>query len=124
MIGGAVNADKEAVISLTVHGPSRKRFRIQAVIDTGFDGFLSLPTELIERLALPWKRRGRAQLADGSDSIFDIHEATVVWDRRSRTIPVDAAETMPLVGMALMDGYALNIQIRRRGRVTLKKLAR
>jgi clan AA aspartic protease len=124
VIRGRVTANREAIIRLTVRGPAGQQQRVKAVIDTGFDGWLSLPSSLIGLLGLPWSRRGRALLADGSESIFDIYEATVLWDRRRRRIPVDEADTDPLVGMALLEGYVLNAQVCAGGKVTLKPLAR
>ena len=44
MIQGAVNAAYEAVIPLTVQGPAGQTQDIEAVIDTGFSGFLTLPS--------------------------------------------------------------------------------
>ena len=41
------------------------------------------------------RRRGRAMLADGSDSVFDIYEAVVTWDGGSRRIAVDEVECDP-----------------------------
>ena len=97
---------------------------VTAVVDTGFDGWLSLPPALIVRLGLPWRRRGRALLADGSETVFDIYDATVDWDRHRLRIPVDETDTVPLVGMALLDGYELNVQVRAGGKVTIKALPR
>jgi clan AA aspartic protease len=122
MITGVVNADREAIIRVLVRGPTGQRLRIKAVIDTGFDGWLTLPPALISSLGLPWRRRGRALLADGSDSVFDIYEGTVVWDRHQRRAPVDEVDTAPLVGMALLNGYELNVIVRPRGKVTIKPL--
>jgi clan AA aspartic protease len=119
MISGKVTAHREAVIRLTVRGSPGRSQRVAAVIDTGFDGWLSLPPELITRLGLPWRRRGLALLADGSESVFDIYEGVVVWDRKRRRIPVDEADTAPLVGMALLDGYELRVQVRAGGKVTV-----
>ena len=61
-------------------------------------------------------------MADGSEALFDVYAATVVWDRHPRRIKVDEADTDPLVGMALLAGYELKLQVRYRGRVTLKRL--
>lgn len=123
MITGSVTADREIVVGLTVRGPAGQQQRLDAVIDTGFDGWLSLPPALIAMLGLPWRRRGRGLLADGSATVFDIYEATVVWDRRHRRIPVDEANTTPLVGMALLNGYELTAQVRAGGKVTIKSLS-
>ena len=43
MIVGIVNAEREAVISIEVRGSNGQRRTILAVIDTGFDGSLTLP---------------------------------------------------------------------------------
>jgi clan AA aspartic protease len=122
MIKGTVTADLGAVLRLTVRGPTGQVRRVKVVIDTGFDGWLCLPPATIAALSLPWRRRGRAFLADGSETIFDIYEGTVVWDRRRRRVPVDEADTAPLIGMALLNGYELNVQVRVGGKVTIRRL--
>jgi len=123
MITGVVTDDRQAVIHLTVRGPTGQEQEIEAIIDTGFDGWLSLPSSLIVRLGLLWRQRGRALLADGRESVFDIYEATVVWDGEVRRIPVDEAETAPLVGMSLLEGYELIVQVRSGGNVIIKTLS-
>jgi predicted aspartyl protease len=57
------------------------------------------------------RRQGRAVLADGSETLFDVYEAEVVWDERLRRVFVDAADTVPLIGMALLDGHELTVQV-------------
>ena len=91
MISGVVTDDRQAVIHLTVRGPAGQEREIEAIIDTGFDGSLSLPSSIVVQLGLPWRQRGRALLADGSESVFDIYEATVDWDGEARRIAVDEA---------------------------------
>jgi clan AA aspartic protease len=120
MITGIVTDRREAVIRIKVRGPAGHEQEIEAIIDTGFDGWLSLPSSLIAHLGLVWHRRGRALLADGNESIFDIYEAVVDWAGATRRIPVDEAETAPLVGISLLEGYELTIQVQRGGIVTLR----
>jgi len=122
MINGTVTDIREAVITLTVRGPKGDEETVDVVIDTGFDGWLSLPPSLIAKLKLFWSRRGRAQLADGSSTIFDIFDGTLLWDGAIRRIPVDEADTAPLLGMALLEGFELNMQVRQGGKVKLKRL--
>ena len=57
-------------------------------------------------------------LADGSDSLFEIFEGTVLWNRTLRRIAVDEAECHPLVGMALLQGHELTVRAVVGGRVT------
>jgi predicted aspartyl protease len=69
-----------------------------------------LPPLLVATLGLSFRRQGRAVLADGSETLFEVYEAEVNWDERPRRIFVDSADTVPLVGMALLDGHELTVQ--------------
>jgi len=66
MITGVVTANPEPVIRVVIRGPQGQERETEALIDTGFSGWLSLPTDMIAALGLPGRRRGRALLADGS----------------------------------------------------------
>ena len=66
MITGKVNSVLEAIVQLTVTGPKGDEEPIEAVIDTGFSGELTLPPSAIKSLELEWLGRESAQLADGS----------------------------------------------------------
>lgn len=118
-----MNADRELVIPLTLWGVGGRRRRIEAVIDTGFDGWLSMPPSIIRELGT-WTPLAQAMLADGSTSVFDIFEGTVTWDRRRRVIPIDEADTTPLVGTELLAGYELNARIEPGGDLAIRSLRR
>ena len=122
MITGAVTSNLEAVIRVVVRGPNRDELEVDAVIDTGFNGWLSLPGNLIDQLSLPWLTRGRVILADGTEQECDVYAATVIWDGQPRRIPVDAAETDPLVGMSLLKGCDLHMQVKDWGGVNIESL--
>jgi predicted aspartyl protease len=64
----------------------------------------------------------RGMLADGSECLFDVFEAKVVWDGKTRSILVDEADTDPLVGMTLLAGFELKMEVRSGGKVTIKRL--
>lgn len=118
---GFVNNSFEAIINVTV-GKPRNLKSADAVIDTGFSGFLSLPIAIIVELDLPWSYRDRATLGDGSETIFDIYDATIIWDGQFRDIEINAAETDPLVGMSLLRGYKLQVDTIAGGLVTVSSL--
>lgn len=120
MIAGAVNAAREAVVPLTVASPAGRRQPIDAVVDTGFSGFLTLPAALVSELQLPFVTRGRATLANGSEDFFDIHNAVVIWDGQPRQVLTDVADTAPLAGMALLDGHSLYVEVEEGGRVAIQ----
>lgn len=123
MITGFVTVDREAIVTLVVRGPGDGEAEIDAVVDTGFDGWLSLPSSLISQLGLSWRQRGRALLADGSESIFDTYEGVVVWDGRARRVLVDEVNAAPLIGMSLLGGYELRVQVVSGGNVTIAPLS-
>lgn len=122
MIAGIVNADLEPIISISICGSDGKIYTQDAIVDTGFNGWLSLPPDLIAELNLRWKRRGRAILGDGSECVFNVYEAVLVWDGDILIIPVDEADSEPLIGMSLMEGYQLMVQVFENGRVELSKV--
>lgn len=122
MITGFVNIEFEPIIPLSIRHADGKVFTQDAIVDTGFNGWLSLPPNLIAELNLRWKRRGRAILGDGSECVFNIYEAVVIWDDTLLTIPIDEADAEPLVGMSPMEGYELKMQIFEGGRVELRKI--
>ena len=123
MISGVVNADFEPIVPLSVCGSDGKVYTQDAIVDTGFNGWLSLPPDLITELGLKWKRRGRAILGDGSECVFNVYEAVLVWDGKFLTIPVDEADSEPLIGMSLMEGYQLTVQVFEEGLVELNRVS-
>jgi clan AA aspartic protease len=111
MMTGTVNPDLEPLLRLTVLDSSGQPHEVEALIDTGFNGFLTLPPTLIAALGLPWLCRQEGQLADGSVLVFDVYVATVNWHGQPRSVEVEAADAQPLLGMALMQGSDLHIQV-------------
>ena len=122
MIVGVVNANREATIRLTVRNANGQEHAIEAIIDTGFTGFLTLPSTLIASLGLAWLGRAQAMLGDGSIQLVDVYEATVIWDSHTRIVETDTAEVTPLVGMGLIYGHDLRIQAIEGGTVTIEAL--
>ena len=47
MIEGFVNANLEAVVTIPLLGPAGQTREIAAVVDTGFNGYLTLPPTLV-----------------------------------------------------------------------------
>ena len=67
MIEGVVNAAYEAVIRLPLRGPAGQAREVEAVIDTGFNLYLTLPPSLVAELGLSLQSRGLMTLADGRE---------------------------------------------------------
>ncbi len=122
MIHGVVSKNREATISLVIVNETRQTKLITAVIDTGYTGFLSLPSEIITELNLSWTGIDRGTLGDGSEVTFEVYAAKVIWDGEYRDSPINEAETDPLIGMSLLYSYDLHIQAVEGGSVTIKRL--
>jgi clan AA aspartic protease len=116
-----VNAAHEAVIALHLQGPEGRTRDIEAVVDTGYSGFLTLPAVLVAELGLPFAYTGQAILANDDEVSFDVHDVTVLWDGQPRYIEAGAVGTTPLVGMALLHSHNLNIEVEDRGRVIIER---
>jgi clan AA aspartic protease len=119
MMTGNVNADLEPLLRLTVRDAGSQPQEVEAVIDTGFNGFLTLSPALIVALGLPWLCRQQGQLADGSVLAFDVYVATVDWNGHPRNVEVEAADAQPLPGMALMQDSELRIHVVPGGLLTI-----
>ena len=122
MMSGIVNTDLEPLLKLTVRDAGGQLHDCEAVIDSGFNGFLTLPPVLIAALGLAWLCRQQGQLADGSIQAFDVYVATVDWHGRPRSVEVEAADAEPLLGMALMQGSELRLQVVPGGSVLITEL--
>jgi clan AA aspartic protease len=122
MIRGSVNADWEGRIPLVVFGAGGTRKEIQAVVDTGFTGQLTLPPPIISSLGLTWLGIEEGILADGSVEVFHVYSTSVMWDGQTRPGEVDAMNAEPLVGMKLLGRHSLQMNVIPGGDVTIAPL--
>jgi len=102
MITGVVKSG-EGRIRITVKGLPGREQQIEAIVDTGYSASLTLPPALIATLGLPWQTMDTARLADGTECIFSVYEARVVWGGKVRQILVDEADADPLVHAGRVD---------------------
>lgn len=119
---GVVNARREATLSIWVGNGKKRSHRIDAVIDTGFSGYLTLPSILIQSLELSWNAVDRMTLGDGREAIFDVYGATIQWNGQRRDVDVAESETDPLIGMALLYQCRLQVDAVVGGLVTVEAL--
>lgn len=122
MITGVVQSD-EARIRLKAKGLRGQEQEVEAVIDTGYTASLTLPPAVVAALGLRWRSTERFTLADGSECLFDVYVARVEWDGKMRTILVAEVDAGALVGMRLLRGHELKMQVRVRGKVSIKRLS-
>jgi clan AA aspartic protease len=92
------------------------------VVDTGFNDWLTLPPWVIERLQLQMRQGSIYLLADGTESRARTFVAEVEWLGQWREIFVVEIESNPLLGMMMMEGHYLGIQVVAGGRVEITPL--
>jgi clan AA aspartic protease len=123
MMQGIVDQNCEATIRLVVGNADSQRQMIDAAIDTGFTGFLTLPVSVLVDLKLRAYRREEGILGDGSTCIFDVYRGLVIWDGELRRIDINESDTEPLVGMSLLYGYRMQLDAIEGGTVTIQALS-
>jgi clan AA aspartic protease len=127
MLIGRIDERFEATLRLVAGnfggGAERQSIAIEAIVDTGFTGFLSLPLADIQQLGLPYYGSEDGVLGDGSLCTFDMYSGMVIWDGEWRRVDINAAETTPLVGMSLLRGYRYQMDTIVGGRVVIESLA-
>lgn len=121
MIRGSV-VGLQARMGVLVRVPHQPGLQIEFVVDTGFEGALTLPPAAITALGLPYLTQLNANLADNSRVSADVYLATIVWDGVEQDVAVLAMGQRPLVGTALLDGFNLNADFTDGGPVTLQRL--
>ena len=111
MIRGVVNARLEAVVYLRVRGSGGVESDLDVIVDSGFTASLALPVTGVTALGLTRQSGGTAVLADGSVRQFDICAAEVEWGGVWRTLLVSAVGNEPLLGMRLLAGHKLVVEV-------------
>jgi clan AA aspartic protease len=111
MITGRVTAQHEAMMRLMVLDMAQQPHDIDVVVDTGFNGFLTLPRAMVQTLQLPLAGNRRVTLGDGSMVVLDLYLATGLWDMQPREVLVLEAEGGPLMGMALLYGNRVILHV-------------
>jgi clan AA aspartic protease len=115
-------AGREARIPLEACGPLEQFHRIEAIIDTGYSGSLTLSASVIADLDLPFAGYRRGMLADGSVTILDVYLGQVVWYGQRKEILVASSGGAALVGMQLLEGSRLTVDVIEGGRIGVERL--
>jgi clan AA aspartic protease len=122
MMFGVMNNSCEAIVKVAVGQADAPKITVDALIDTGFTSFLTLPISIVESLGLPWHFSDIGTLGDGGEVVFEVYTAHIIWDGQIQVVDVVASEAMPLVGMSLMHGFKFQIEAVEGGIVTIEAI--
>ncbi len=119
MIRGTVTSDREIVLQLETLASDQSSVSIRAVVDTGFNGFLTLPVAVLNSLGASSAGTRRAELGDGNLVELDAYLVNVKWRDEGRQVLALEAETIPLVGMSLLWGSRVSFDAEDGGQLTI-----
>ena len=122
MIRGRVDAQRQARVQLEIESGDGGLEPIDTVVDTGFDGHLTLPSQVIAELGLEPDEPSDVVLATGSRERVNIWRGNVLWHDRTRPVLVLEASGAPLLGMELLEDSQLTLQARINGDVLIERL--
>ena len=122
MIRGRVDALRQARVQVEIESGDGRLEPIDTLVDTGFDGHLTLPRHMIAELSLQPDEASNVILATGSRERVNVWRGRVLWHDRLRTVWVLEANGFPLLGMELLEDSQLTMQARINGDVIIERL--
>lgn len=121
MTTGFITPNQEPALRLEVVGPEGARL-FDAIIDTGFNGGLAIPSDWIEALGLPRAGHEQMVLADGSVTGAYLYDEYVILDEEAYDVVVTEAPGTPLAGTDLFWGFSPYIEFEADGTVEVAPL--
>ena len=122
MTGGWISDNRELVMPLRILDANGHVHRVEANIDTGFNGHLTLPPDSLELLGLASDRPLELRMANNETETFSTFRGIALWQGQRRTVRIIESEGAPLIGTALLWGSLLTAEITDNGAVTIGPL--
>ncbi len=116
---GHIDQYGRPVIPVDLFDRQGRLYRIEAMLDTGFDDFLALPSYLVQRLELVWSSRIPTHVATSELAQFDTYAATVLWLGNRLSIRAVQTQSEILVGTSLLWESQLTVQFWEGGSVNV-----
>ena len=122
MMRGYVNRDLEPVVTIELKSSEGAFQSFEAVLDTGFNGEIALPSHTIERLGLVYRTQVREWvLASGDEVPLAEYDGLVSWHGQVRRVAVLETGCEPLLGTSLLLGSRISIDMRTGGEVLIEE---
>jgi clan AA aspartic protease len=93
---------------------------VDFVVDTGFEGELCIPPQVMARLDAAWRGDRWNLMADKSPRLTPFYDVAVEWDGEERVVEADQVDGRPLLGCMMMDGGVLQIEMHDGGEVSIE----
>lgn len=122
MTNGWISDNWELVVPVRVLDGKEHVHRIEAHIDTGFNGQITLPPDFIELLGLEPAQPIALTMANGERETFPTFFGAVLWHGHRRSARIIESEGVPLIGTELLWGSLLTAEMTDNGAVTIGPL--
>ena len=124
MLRGTISASLQPWVTIEIMDSNGRFQSMEFILDTGFNGTLTLPLDTIRRLGLPPDGPRDAFLANGDPVTLNGWHGTILWQGRRSGIVVLQAEGEPLLGMRLLHGHRVSLDVLEGGEVTVGEIPR
>ncbi len=121
MIRGRVSPELRPLVTIDIENGNGVLQSLEVIVDTGFNGDLTLPSGLIRRLRLPYSGQDFANLADGRPIRTYNYAGVVSWHEKPRNVTVIETDGEPLLGMSLLLDSKLTVSARPGGEVVIEE---
>ena len=112
----------EALLNIACSVEGGKRIAIEFVVDTGFEGGLTLPQQAIDALKLPFYETIKTTLANGQFFMTSSYVGTILWFGSEIQVVVLAMGSRPLLGTSLLAGNRLGVEFQENGLVVVSSI--
>ncbi len=94
----------------------------EAMLDTGFSGWMSLPRTEIDELELPYGFSHVLELADGSDLRAGFYVGEFFFADRIFRVPVTALGETPLLGLSMLKEAQITMNVIENGDIRYQRI--
>ena len=99
-----------------------RAIEIEAIIDTGFNGALSLPQDSIDFLGALPRQLIESRLADGQIVLLPTFQVEAQWGEELIEVEATITAGQPLIGTVLLQNHEIRIEVHDGGIVEITPL--
>lgn len=122
MTDGTVTRDRKIVMPLDVHCKDGSSVSVDALVDTGFNGHLTLPEDLLRLVHAEEDNVWTVELGDGNTVEMNSYAVEVNWLGSVRHVVVLESESEPLLGISMLWDHRVSFEAVNGGKVSVATL--
>jgi len=120
MIAGRVTPDLEVLVPIRLLGGSGAEREMDVGLDTGFTGYLVLPSEVLTAVDAQRVGSRMTRLGDDSRVPMDACLVTVLWHDEPRKVLALQSEGRSMIGLSLLYGCTVALEVVDGGYVSIQ----